>query len=250
MSFLPQLLKGKPDGYNIRVWVAGCSSGEEAYSLAIILQECMAETKTHFNVQIFGTDIDEEAISIARAGLYPESILVDVSPERLKHYFNKEDDGRYRVKKVIREMLVFAPQNVIKDPPFTKLDILSCRNLLIYLGSELQQKLIPVFNYSLKRDGILFLGSSESIGKAIDMFSVLDRKWKIFRRQHSSLTASPTLDLSTLPDSFEAAEPGVTKNIRDLEQISALQMVETIQCSANGRNNPSTWQHSGLCHYR
>ncbi|MFT4928634.1 MAG: two-component system CheB/CheR fusion protein, partial [Phenylobacterium sp.] len=122
-DYLYNMLKEKPQDYTIRVWVTGCSSGEEAYSLAIILQECMLALKRHFNVQIFATDIDEEAINVARAGVYPQSIHADVSSQRLKRYFTKEDDGRYRIKKAIREMLVFAPQNVIKDPPFTKLDI-------------------------------------------------------------------------------------------------------------------------------
>jgi two-component system CheB/CheR fusion protein len=130
---LPKFLKGIPNDYNLRVWVPGCSSGEEAYSIAIILHEYMDEHKCHFNVQIFSTDIDSDAIDIARGGLYPASILTDVGPERLKRYFIKEDDGQYRIKKNIREMLVFASQNIIKDPPFTKLDLLCCRNLLIAL---------------------------------------------------------------------------------------------------------------------
>jgi len=146
---LPELLATKPDDSVLRVWVPGCATGEEAYSLAITLHECMEQAGRHFHVQVFGTDIDEEAIDVARAGLYPESILADVSPERVRRYFVKEDDGSYRVKKLIRETLVFAPQNVIKDPPFTKLDLLSCRNLLIYFGVELQQRLLPIFHYSL-----------------------------------------------------------------------------------------------------
>jgi len=227
-KILPKVLAGKPDDYTIRVWVAGCSSGEEAYSLAITLQECMTQMKRHFNVQVFGTDIDEDAINIARTGLYPESILADVSPERIKRHFTKEDNGQYRIKKATREMVVFAPQNVIKDPPFTKLDILSCRNLLIYLGPELQKKLLPIFHYSLKQDGILFLGSSESIGQASDMFSVLDKKWKVFHKQASSLSTHPVLDFPAVPTTLEQAEPNVSESIRKAEEVSALQLVETI----------------------
>jgi len=227
-EILPKLLADKPDDYTIRVWVAGCSSGEEAYSLAIILQECMMLMKRHFNVQIFGTDIDEDAINVARTGLYPGSILVDVSPERMKRYFTKEEDGQYRIKKTTREMVVFAPQNVIKDPPFTKLDILSCRNLLIYLGPELQKKLLPVFHYSLKPDGVMFLGSSESIGQSSDIFSVLDKKWKIFHKKATSLTAHPILDFPSAPVVLEQVEPDVPESIRKAEEISALQLVETI----------------------
>jgi len=232
-KFIPKLLKGKPDNYTVRAWVTGCSSGEEAYSLAIILQECMERIKRHFSVQIFGTDIDKDAVNFARAGLYPESILADVSPERLKRYFTKGDDDRYRIKKVIREMLVFAPQNVLKDPPFTKMDILSCRNLLIYLEPELQKKLFPIFHYSLKPDGILFLGSSETIGQATDLFATLDRKWKIFSRQASVASAYPVLDFPDTRTPFEHANPEVTENIRKTEEISSLQLIETILQQSN-----------------
>jgi two-component system, chemotaxis family, CheB/CheR fusion protein len=161
-QILPKLLSDKPDDYAVRVWVPGCGSGEEAYSVAILLHETMEQLGRHYHIQIFGTDIDEDAIAVARSGNYPESIMADVSAVRMKRYFVKEDNGQYRVKKQIREMLVFAPQNVIKDPPFTKLDLLCCRNLLIYLGPELQKKLLPIFHYSLKLGGILFLGSSEN----------------------------------------------------------------------------------------
>jgi two-component system, chemotaxis family, CheB/CheR fusion protein len=186
---LPRLLSDKPDTYSIRVWVPGCGSGEEAYSVAIALHECMEELGRHFHAQVFGTDIDEHAVNVARAGLYPESIVADVGPKRIGRHFIKEDNGRYRVKKPIREMLLFAAQNLIKDPPFTKLDLLSCRNLLIYLDTELQKKLLPIFHYSLKPDGILFLGSSETIGQATDLFSTVNKKWKLFRRKPSVSTA-------------------------------------------------------------
>jgi len=147
---LLHLLEGKPADYVVRVWVPGCSSGEEAYSLAIIFHECMESLQRVFNIQIFATDIDEDAVALARAGLYPASIATDVHDDRLKRYFAQEADGQYRISKRIREMLVFAPQNAIKDPPFTKLDLLSCRNLLIYLGPERQKRLLPMFHYSLK----------------------------------------------------------------------------------------------------
>jgi len=232
-KLLPQLLQGKPDNYTIRVWVAGCSSGEEAYSLAIVLQECMERMKRHFNVQIFGTDLDEDAINIARTGLYSESILVDVSPERLQRYFAKEDDGRYQIKKSIREMLVFAPQNLIKDPPFTKLDILSCRNLLIYLGPQLQKKLFPVFHYSLKADGLLFLGSSETVGQHTDLFAVQEKKCKIFRRQASEKQTHPALAFQTTSLPYEPLHQEVPEKIRKAEEVSALQLVETILQQSN-----------------
>lgn len=177
---LPALLAGKPEGYVLRVWVAGCATGEEAYSLAMLLRESMEATQRDFKVQIYATDLDEEAIAVARAGLYPPNIAQDVPPERLHRFFTSEDNG-LRVKKDVREMVVFAVQSVIKDPPFMRLDLLACRNLLIYLEPELQNRLIPTFHYALKPAGVLFLSPSESIGEHTDLFEPIDRKWKMYR---------------------------------------------------------------------
>jgi two-component system CheB/CheR fusion protein len=183
-DILPQLCQGKADDYLFRVWVAGCSSGEETYSIAILLRELMEQSQQQFKVQIYSTDLDGDSIAIARAGVYPPNIAQDVTPERLRRFFIKEEAG-YRVKKEIREMVVFAIQNVIKDPPFTKLDLLSCRNLMIYLEPELQNRLMPMFNYALKPGGVLFLSSSESIGNHTGLFTALNRKWKFYRAIHS-----------------------------------------------------------------
>lgn len=183
-DILPQLLDGKAEGYVLRVWVAGCASGEEAYSIAILLRELMGETRHEFKVQIYATDLDEDAIAVARAGSYPPNIAQDITPERLRRYFIKDDAG-FHVKKEIREMVVFAIQSVIKDPPFTKLDLLCCRNLMIYLEPELQNRLIPTFHYSLKQGGVLFLSPSESIGNHHELFTPINRKWKIYRATHS-----------------------------------------------------------------
>ncbi|MBF0326733.1 MAG: PAS domain-containing protein [Alphaproteobacteria bacterium] len=177
---LPQILADKPDGYILRVWVAGCATGEEAYSIAMVLREVMEEARHPFSVQLYSTDLDDDAIATARAGLYPPNITQDVTPERLRRFFAKEDAG-YRVKKDIREMVVFAIQNVIKDPPFTKMDLVSCRNLMIYLEADLQKRLIPAFHYALKPGGVLLLSPSESIGGHTDLFSPLSRKWKFYR---------------------------------------------------------------------
>lgn len=185
---LPPLLMDKPDDYVFRVWVAGCATGEEAYSIAMVLRELMDENHYLFKVQLYCTDLAEDAVITARAGLYSPNIAQDVSLERLRRFFSKEDGG-YRVKRDIREMLVFAVQNVIKDPPFTKLDLLSCRNLMIYLEPELQNRLIPAFHYALKPGGVLFLSPSESIGNHTELFSPLNRKWKFYR-------ASPTVATS------------------------------------------------------
>ncbi len=186
-QILPELFKKKIDGETFRIWIAGCSTGEEAYSIAILVRELMNKTRQEFKVQFYSTDLDDDAIGKARAGLYPLNIAQDVTPERLRHFFIKEENG-YRIKKDIREMVVFAVQNVIKDPPFTKLDFLSCRNLMIYLTPELQDRLITAFHYALKPDGVLLLSPSESIGKHTDLFSAINHKWKFYRAIHSSIS--------------------------------------------------------------
>ena len=169
---LKDIIKEKPDLDTIRVWVPGCSSGEEAYSIAIIIKELLEETNKHLEVQIFATDLDENAIKTARSGTYPATISADVSPERLNKFFYKKDN-LYTIKNEIREMVIFSNQNVITDPPFTNLDLISCRNLLIYLETDAQEKVLSKFSYSLKKDGILFLGPSESIGEFIESFSII-----------------------------------------------------------------------------
>lgn len=162
---IPALLADRPAGGNLRAWVAGCSTGEEAYTLAIVLREAMAHAKpgAHYELQVFATDLDKEAIQKARTGMYPANIAADVSPARLERFFVKEDHG-FRVGREIRDLVTFAPQNMVMDPPFTKLDLLSCRNLLIYLEADLQKKVLPLFHYSLNPGGILVLGTSETIG--------------------------------------------------------------------------------------
>ncbi|MDO9033802.1 MAG: chemotaxis protein CheB, partial [Methanoregula sp.] len=175
---IPRLFENKPENYIFRVWVPGCASGEEAYSLAMLFREHMDEIKQEFKLQIYATDIDDDAITTARAGIYPPNIAIDVSPDRLRRFFVKEESG-YRIKKEIREQVIFAIQNVIKDPPFTKMDLISCRNVLIYLETELQTRVIPAFHYALKPDGVLFLSPSEGIGNFTDLFAPLDKKWKI-----------------------------------------------------------------------
>ena len=195
------MLKEKPDGYVIRAWVPGCSTGEEAYSLAILLREIMTALGRTLNVQIFATDLDAGAIDVARLGIYSSGIANDVSVQRLTRFFTPEDDF-YRVRKEIRELIVFAQQNLTRDPPFTKLDILCCRNLMIYLGSELQKRLVPMLHYALKPDGILFLGSSESVGGFGEMLDCLDKKWRIYTRRHTPVDAS----VATFPRGSELAE--------------------------------------------
>ena len=171
-----------------------------------LLHEWMDQNHQKFKVQIYSTDLDEDAIAIARAGVYPPNIAQDVTAERLHQFFTKEEAG-YRVRKQIREMVVFAVQNVIKDPPFTKLDLLSCRNLMIYLEAELQNRLIQMFSYSLKPDAVLFLSPSESIGNHTELFSPLNRKWKFYRAAHSASTSRTVL---TSPFAWTAGGQGKT----------------------------------------
>jgi two-component system CheB/CheR fusion protein len=198
---IPALLASRSPRQALRAWVPGCSTGEEAYSLAIVLKEAVEEMKTRekFTIQIFATDLDRDAIDKARQGVFPASITPDVTAARLKRFFTKEING-YRVRKEIREMVIFAPQNLIMDPPFTKLDILSCRNLLIYLTTEVQKKLIPLFHYGLAPGGILFQGSAETIGDFTDLFTPLSGKSRIFRRTESHLRPEQV----AFPSSFTA----------------------------------------------
>jgi two-component system CheB/CheR fusion protein len=180
---LPELLAVTPPGRILRAWVVGCSTGEEAYSLAIVFKEALAncQLEGRFSLQIYATDLDHAAIEKARQGSYPANIAADVSPERLNRFFMANDHG-YSVGKEIREMVIFAPQNVIMDPPFTRLDFLTCRNLLIYLGPELQKKLLPLFHYSLNVGGILMLGSAETIGSFTDLFAPIDNAVRLYQR--------------------------------------------------------------------
>lgn len=181
---IPKLFDGKNAGSAIRVWCSGCSTGEEAYSLAILLQERMETLKQSYTLQVFATDIDRQAIAVARAGRYPASISSDISPQRLARFFTAEADGSaYRINKVIRDILVFSEQDLIKDPPFSKLDLISCRNLLIYLSADLQKRLIPLFHYTLNPGGVLFLGTSEGVGSFSDLFETLDHKAKLYQQK-------------------------------------------------------------------
>ncbi len=216
---LPRLF-GAHAGGTRRVWVPGCSTGEEAYSLAILMREYLDERREGSPVQIFATDIDAQSIQTARAGVYPESIAADVSPERLARFFVKEN-STYRISKSIRDMVVVAEQDVLKDPPFSHLDLISCRNLLIYLGAEAQKKLLLLFHYALHKGGYLFLGDSETIGDAIDLFDARDKKWRIYQRnevvtRHAAV--SPYRSAGTAEAAPAAREPLTVDGVRDLTQ--------------------------------
>ena len=247
-QIIPKLFSGKLEDGVVRVWVPGCSTGEEAYSLAILLAEHQEAMKQTFKVQVFATDIDSQAIATARVGLYPASIAADITSERLARFFAIESDGSaYRIHKGIRDMLVFSEQNVIKDPPFSKLDLISCRNLLIYLGGDLQKKIIPLFHYALNPGGFLFLGTSETVGEFMDLFAVVDRKLKLYHRREDVHSVQRAVLGRFLPPmtAIEAAtplatekQPGLKKmRLRELAEQALLQQVVQAGALVDGRGD-------------
>lgn len=221
---IPGLLEHKQAEVPLRIWIPGCSTGEEAVSIAILIEEALAKSHGHSAVQIFATDVDPDAIEHARAGKYSESIVADVPAEFLKKYFVKEEDKGYKASEKIREMIVYAVQNLTADPPFSKLDLISCRNLLIYLDTTLQQKIFPTFYYTLNQNGYLFLGSSESIGEFSDLFSAVDPRWKIYQRKcpvkkrSSSPSLPPPQVTGSLADRVESKNVKKEINIRELAE--------------------------------
>jgi two-component system CheB/CheR fusion protein len=248
---VPQLFAGKTGENSVRIWVPGCSTGEEAYSLAIILTEHQEKIKQTFKVQIFATDIDGRAITAARAGFFPASISADVSPERLSRFFtpeaNSSGDGpiAYRINKNIRDMLVFSEQDLIKDPPFSRLDLIGCRNLLIYMGADLQKRIIPLFHYALKPEGFLFLGTSETVGTFPDLFTAVDRKYKLYQRKENIRTThspSPSLLLpprreTLLPPKKEKPPAAVKPPLCELMEQEILQHVALTAILVKGQGD-------------
>ncbi|WP_347989098.1 chemotaxis protein CheB [Methylomonas sp. AM2-LC] len=201
-KIMPALFADYPAGKEMRAWVPACSTGEEAYSLAMVFKEALTQCQLQqrYKLQIFATDLDQDAIDKARKGYYPANIVADVSPERLKRFFVAEDQG-YRINKEIREMVIFAQQNITMDPPFTKLDILSCRNLLIYFGQELQKKMIPLFHYALTSHGYLLLGNAETVGNFTTQFASLDTHSRMYQRKDQAL---PYVDIDFPTKYFSA----------------------------------------------
>ena len=217
-----ELLSSRPEGHVFRAWVPGCSTGEEAYSLAIALKESAERInpKGHYAIQIFATDLNPDAIDKARQGSFSEGISVNVSAERLVRYFAKVAHG-YRIRKEIREMVVFATQDLIMDPPFTKLDVVSCRNLLIYLAPEMQKKLIPLFHYALNAGGVLFLGSAETIGLFTQLFSSVNSTSRIFQKKENTVSLEPI----QFPPTFSRKMTGVPEIRKEQEPQVSLQVL-------------------------
>ncbi len=221
-SLRSSLLTREPDQVALRVWVAGCSSGEEAYSVAIVLHELIEELGRPLSVQVFATDIDQQAIHAARLGLYPFGTAQIVSAQRLERYFKLTQEG-YQIQGFVRESVVFAQHNTFSDPPFTRLDLVCCRNLLIYLKSELQRHILAVFHYALQPGGLLFLGTSETLGQEREHFSALDSHWRIYRRGQEAARPLPSGPLTTRSDqllrrSASAFPPDLRPQQRTLSQ--------------------------------
>ncbi len=219
---LPDLFDELPNGHVLRAWVPGCSTGEEAYSLAMVFKEAYANLNNYKNLtlQIFATDIDKDAIEIARKGYFSSNIVADVSPERINKFFAIEGDG-FRINTAIREMVVFAPHNLVRDPPFTKLDFLSCRNLLIYLEPELQKKLMNLFHYSLNSGGVMLLGSAENNNSQAMHFASVDSKLKLYKRSVTPITT----ELLDFPSAFISPKKQNTEDSKSTkadENIQAL----------------------------
>jgi len=222
-EIFPRMFTEFPNGYAFRAWVTGCSTGEEAYTLAIIFKEAYENIKLEkkFSLQIFATDLEVDAIEIARKGEYSSNIVANVSAERISQFFTGYQGG-FKINSFIREMVVFAPQNVIKDPPFTKMDFLSCRNMLIYMEPELQKRLMTLFHYSLNPGGIMLLGSAENESSGNGFFTLMDSKLKFFRR--SELPRLP--ELSNFPSSFSQQKitliEAQQKPMKEIENIQTL----------------------------
>jgi len=222
LKVLPAMIEELPNGYVLRAWVPGCSTGEEAYSLAMVFKEAMENVRNHksLSLQIFATDLDLDAIEKARKGMFSSNITADVSPERLSKFFTVEPEG-FRLSTAVREMVVFANQNVIKDPPFTKLDIITCRNMLIYMEPVLQKKMIALFNYSLNPGGIMVLGTAETPGNFKEGFVDIDSRLKIFKRS-GTFHASELVDF---PSSFHHKKiptPVIKAPAKSVENIQTL----------------------------
>lgn len=218
-KWLPELLAGEEQKL-VRIWVTACSTGEEAYSLAILCHEVMSSLGKLAEIKIFATDVDKDAIATAGAGVYPESISADIPPQLLSKYFHHRD-GTYLIARHIREMVVFAQHNVIKDPPFTNIELISCRNMLIYLQPVLQQRVMELFNFSLNPSGLLFLGSSETTGDMAEYFEPLHHKWKVYRskgRKRRDLGAESAITFDATGRLVRQATSSATRSYRPSHQ--------------------------------
>ncbi len=226
---VPAILEKKNPNDTVRIWVPGCATGEQAYSIALIFLDALAKREARPGIQIFATDLDARALAVARDGCYPDTLSADVSDERLRRYFTK-DDGEYRIKRDVRDLIVFAQHSVLKDPPFSRLDLISCRNFLIYINRELQQRVISTFHYALLSDGYLFLGSSETAEHPEGLFRTVDRNGRIFqsmgRRAGENLAFPRLLPPVRMPDPTPFMMPGERPRTPDSQNQHRQALIE------------------------
>ena len=224
---IPKLFINKSPDDTVRVWVPGCSTGEEAYSIAILLREHMPRAQSAPKLQIFASDIDEQSLQVARTGRYPAAIARDVATKHLEHYFTRED-GTYRVNSDLREICLFSVHNLLRDAPFSKLDLISCRNLLIYLTPELQNRLIPLFHYALNDSGYLFLGNSENVARHSRLFATVDKANRIFQRRPQLERRLPEFPLTTPDGGRSKARPAAlpTQQHETLQTLAERQLLD------------------------
>ncbi|WP_031530848.1 CheR family methyltransferase [Dyadobacter crusticola] len=219
-QILPRIVSGKSPGEAVRIWVAGCSTGQEAYSMAIMMLEVLGTKASSLPIQIFATDLSDSAIAKARMGVFTKGEVLDISPARLDRFFSKVDD-QYKVNKLVRDLCVFAPHNLLGDPPFSRMDLISCRNLLIYLDAELQQKVFATFHYALKADGYLLLGKSESVGSSSTYFAQIEKTQKVFVRKSNTRTNIP-LDMPFKSNTPSSPMKTLTTKTTKLATVSDL----------------------------
>lgn len=231
---IPQLVDDAPVDAELRVWVTACSTGEEAYSIVILILEALEARKITRNVRVFATDVDQEAVEFAAAGRYGDSIAADISPERLAKWFLVDGDG-FRVSRALRDRVIFARHNLIKDPPLTRMDLVSCRNMLIYLGVELQRRVIALLAYALRARGFLMLGASETVGTLSSLFEVVDAKWKVYQ--------------ALQPGRYTLAEALPGRSRRPLMHSYAVPSAHAQMHTATRMVEPRSAQEDGLLEY-
>ena len=237
-TVLPELLARRKGNHRLRAWVIGCSTGEEAYSLAMVFREVIERLQAHAcTLQIFASDLSPDAIATARRGQYPLAIQNDVSPQRLAQFFSSHE-GYYQVNQDLRDMVLFAPHDVVLDPPFTKLDLIACRNLLIYFGPLLQRRLLPLLHYSLRPGGVLFLGSSETVGQFNHLFTPIQSRLRLYLRQDHAFMGGPDVLLKSFPPlsgpskEHAVSTPGVSTRPTDLLEAAADQVLLQVYAPA------------------
>lgn len=237
-QLLPKIIKSKSSTDPIRIWVPACSTGQEAYSMAMLLVEALGENLSNIPIQIFGTDLSESAVNKARLGVYSKDEVLEVSPKRLQRFFTKID-GSYRIVKAIRDVCVFATHNIAKDPPFSRLDIITCCNLLIYLDAQLQKKLIATFHYSLNNNGYLVLGKSETVGTSSYLFTQLDKKFKVYAKKKDT-AAKAMFEMNFRAADHERSSGLARKNISERPKADELDLEKTVDAVLLKKFTPAT----------